>query len=311
MSFDLDQLELPSTFDVAALERGHTAMKEIVPEMDKVQLIVTSEFDETVKSHLPGGGAGSTYTQDRGDFGVAMGKVLGLGDDETVVILDARVLLVGQEKGAPERTFKHEAFHVALRQRGEVLYDLETQPEVGIARREYLAMAAIACEEFRVELPLCQDDPNEQYGWYPKLLRSAERDFRSLSAEYQASHHQGASAIEAISLGVGKCFNSIATASGYVAAVMAATGVGLPEIDPKVRGRVLGTSGVEVINRLRELPSAAEPTDRALLQEAAIEVADLLERWSSEIGFQWEDLDGDEVFFHVLKPAKWLLSPPL
>lgn len=154
MSLNLDEYEFPPEFDVAALERGHAAMKQIVPEMSKVRLVVTSEFEETVQEYSGAGGDAPAYEQDRGELGVAMGKVIRLSGDKIAVIIDSGVLVAGQEHGVPERTFKHEAYHVALHQRGESLYDERAvDDEAGLAERQYLGMAAIACEESRVEMP--------------------------------------------------------------------------------------------------------------------------------------------------------------
>jgi len=282
-------------------------MKEIVPEMSKVRLVVTSEFEETVREYAKAGDDAPAYEQDRGEFGVAMGKVMRLSGDEIAVIIDSSVLLAGQEHGVPEQTFKHEAYHVALHQRGESLYDeRDDDDEAGLAERQYFGMAAIACEESRVEMPLCRERPSPVYGWFPSLLESVESDVCRLSREYQDSD-DGPDDVIAISRGFSKRFHSMVTACGYVAAVMEARECGLPDIDPRIDRRVFGEYGAEVIDRLRQLPPADQVADRADLETAAEDISELLMPWGSDIGFRWEDLLGDQSAFRVLKPAKWVL----
>lgn len=144
------------------------------------------------------------------------------------------------------------------------------------------------------------------YGWFPSLLESVESDVCRLSREYQDSD-DGPDDVIAISRGVSERFHAMVTACGYVAAVMEATGCGLPGIDPQIDWRVFGEHGAEVIDRLRQLPPADQVADRADLETAAEEISELLVLWGSDIGFRWEDLPNGESAFRVLKPAKWVL----
>lgn len=305
---ELDPDAFPEAFDTAALERGHEVMKAIVETMEGVRLIITSEFNEAVRAAHHDADYAAAFEQDRGEFGVAMAKVVPKEDGEIDVIVDARVLKSGQEPGVPEQTFKHEAYHVAMHQRGESLLDLglDEGGEFEVDSR-YIAMAACACEEFRVEAVLCKERPNGHYEAFAGLLTAVDSHLQRLSRDYQASPDD-VSDVEVISRGVGEQFQSIVTACGYVAAVMKATGQDLPDIDPKVRKRLLGSYGLAVIERLMELPPADQPTEKAELERAVEEIAELVVYWISEIGFRWEDVDGGGIRFRVLKPPKWLFA---
>jgi hypothetical protein len=308
MALELDYDAFPEGFDSEALERGHEAMKAIIPEMRSVRLTVTSDFAQAVRDSHPDRDYAASYEQDRGDLGTVMGRVMPQEDGSIEVIIDSRVLASGQEPGVPEQTFKHEAYHVAIRQRGECL-DFEHRDDWdGGAEADRLRAAEIACEEFRVELPLSRESPSSHYESFPGLLAAVDGHIRRLSREYQDSAHEP-EAVGRISRGVGEQFGALVTASGYVAAAMEATGRGLPEIDPKIERRVLGASGAAVIERLRRLPGADQAADGGELEAIAREVAGLLDSWIGEIGFRWEEVSG-ELHFKVLKPAKWLLSPP-
>jgi hypothetical protein len=86
---------------------------------------------------------------------------------------------------------------------------------------------------------------------------------------------------------------------------MEATDRQLPEIAPQIERRILGSHGAAVIERLRELPPADQVADVDELETSVHEVAELLVAWLGDIGFRWDDVP-DSVYFHVLKPAKWL-----
>jgi hypothetical protein len=309
ISFDAVTLELdhdafPDGFDSKALERGYEAMKAIVPSIEKVRLQVVPDFTQAVRDAHPDRDYAARYEQERGNFGAAMAKVIPQDGGVIDVIVDARVLASGQDDGVPEQTFKHEAYHVAIRQRGECL-DFEHRADWdGGVEAERLRAAEIACEEFRVELPLSRGRPSSHYDSFPDLLAAADGHIHRLSRQYQSSAHEPED-VAAISRGVGEQFGSLVTASGYVAAAMEATGRGLPEVDPRIGRRVLGSSGVAVIERLRDLPPADQGADVGELEAVAKDAASQLDSWISDIGFRWEEVS-DNLCFRLLKPLKWL-----
>lgn len=178
-------------------------MEAIVPSMEKVRLIVTSDFEQAVRDSLADQDHAASYAQDRGDLGAAMARVLPQNDGTIHVVVDSRVIASGQEIGIPEQTFKHEAYHVAIRQRGECL-DLEHREDWdGGAEANCLRTAEIACEEFRVEFPLRQESPSSHYGALPALLNAADGHIRRLYREYRDSPNEPED-VAAISRGVGE-----------------------------------------------------------------------------------------------------------
>lgn len=307
VALELDHEAFPDCFDSKALERGYEAMEAIVPSMERVRLQVAPDFTKAVRDAHPDRDYAARYEQDRGEFGSAMAKTIPQDDGVIDVIVDARVLVSGQDEGVPEQTFKHEAYHVAIRQRGECV-DFERRDDWdGGVEANRLRVAEIACEEFRVELPLCRERPSSHYDSFPGLLAAVDGQIRRLSRNYQSSASEPDD-VAVISNGVGEQFGSLVTASGYVAAAMEATGKGLPEIDSNIERRVLGPSGAGVIERLRDLPPADQAADVGEIEAVARDVASKLDSWIADVGFRWDDVSGG-VHFKVLKPLKWLWAP--
>jgi hypothetical protein len=307
VALELNHEAFPDCFDSEALERGYEAMETIVPSMEKVRLQVAPDFTKAVRDAHPDRDYAARYEQDRGEFGSAMAKTIPQDDGVIDVIVDARVLVSGQAEGVPEQTFKHEAYHVAIRQRGECLdFERRDDWDNGVESNR-LRVAETACEEFRVELPLCRERPSSHYDSFLALVTGVESQIRRLSRSYQNSANEPDD-VAAISRGVGEQFGSLVTASGYVAAAMEATGKGLPEMDSNIERRIVGSSGVAVIECLRGLPPADQAADVGEIEAVAREVAGKLDSWIADIGFRWEDVSGG-VHFKVLKPLKWIWAP--
>ncbi len=267
-------------------------------------LTIAPDFAEAVRQAHGDAEYAASYEQDRGAFGSVAAKVIPHDDGTVDLVVDARLLAKGQTTELPERTFAHEANHIAISQRGENLSDprLGKPDAVFGAKDRYLEMARIACEEFRVEAPLCLDGPNSQYAAFPALLKAFDGSIRELSVNYQEDQD-----VPAISAGVERHFHSVVTATGYVAASMEGAGVAFPLVESEIAERTLGANAHAAIDRMRRIPSANEPTATSLLEDAVQEIAGLQEAWLADIGFRWRDLDDGTLCFDVLNPRKWLL----
>jgi hypothetical protein len=305
---DLDEQiqepELPEWVDPDALHRCYEVFTSIVPTMEGVSLIVASDFDAAVRLAHEDADYAANYSQDRGEFGVAVAKTIPRSDGSIHIIFDLRILARRLPLDQAEKTFAHEAYHAAIALRGERVEtpDAALESEFSASER-YRALAAIAAEEFRVELALEEDHSRAHYKAFPAVLAAFEDYARRLSSDYQRTQDVGA-----ISAGVLNEFQKVTTASGYVAAAMEIGKVGLPDVEDRLRRRVIGQYGESAIELLRGLPSATETTNLSELENAVEEVARSFEDWLAEIGFRWEDLSGGGVFFRVLKPTKWLLA---
>ncbi|HEX4306443.1 MAG TPA: hypothetical protein VHZ54_10420 [Solirubrobacterales bacterium] len=307
MGLGLDHDAFPEDFDSEALERGYEMMREIVGSTEGVGLIVTPEFEAEVEKRLPPGAHPLSYRQDRGSLGAAMARVMTREDGGVDVIVDSRVLSAGQPPGVPERTFEHEAYHVAIRQRGECLALAARGSFTGGVEDGFMNAAEIACEEFRVELPICREHPSSHYRDFAEFLRATDDEVRDLSRTYQETAGEE-DAVAIISRGIGERFGSIVTSVGYVAAAIEAGDLDLPDVDARVAARLLGEHGPAVIRLLRRLPGADVAADPDRLEEEVGEVAGALAGWLEEIGFRWREVDGN-LHFDVLAPTRWLLQP--
>lgn len=296
--------ELPEWVDADALRRCREVFTSIVPTMEGVSLIIASDFDAAVRHSHEDVDYAANYSQDRGEFGVAMAKTIPRSDGSIHIIFDLRILARGLPSGQAERTFAHEAYHAAIALRGEKVEtpDAALESEFSASER-YRALAATAAEEFRVELALGENHSKSHYTAFPAVLAAFEQHTRRLSFDYQRSED-----VSAISAGVLSEFQKVTTASGYIAAAMEIGKVGLPQLDGRLRRRIIGQYGEPAIESLRRLPSAAETAPLGDLESAVSEIAKGFEDWLAGIGFRWEDLGGGRVFFRVLKPVKWLLG---
>lgn len=297
----LQEPELPAWVDLDALLRCREVFASIVPTMDGVSLIVASDFDAAVRHSHEDADYAANYSQDRGEFGVAVAKTIPRSDGSIHIIFDMRILARGLPLGQAEKTFAHEAYHAAIALRGERVETPDAALESEFSANErYRALAAIAAEEFRVELALGEDHSKSHYKAFPTVLTAFEGHARRLSFDYQRTQD-----VSAISAGVLLEFQKVTTASGYVAAAMEIGKVGLPHLDERLRRRVIGCYGESAIESLWRLPSAAATANLGDLENAVEKIAKNFEDWLAEIGFRWEDLSDGRVFFRVLKPVKW------
>jgi hypothetical protein len=304
---NLDHDTFPPEFDSRALERGWERFGEIAGPMDGIDLVVTPDFEDAVRERLPDDARPFEYAQDRGALGSAMARVMPRTDGGIDVLIDSRILSSKRPLGAPEETFEHEAYHVLLRRRGECLDFSDRDEWTGGVEDAFLHAAEVACEEFRVELPICQRRPSSHYGEFPDLLAALDEEIRTLSWDYQLTAEEPG-AVAVISKGIGELFGSLVTACGYVAATMEGQGLSLPEIDAPFRRRLLGIEGLSVLEELRELPGAEESADPAEVETLVRAVAGHLGPWLREIGFAWRFFDGT-LHFDVLAPDRWLARP--
>ncbi len=280
---------------------------DIVEQSDGIRITITSDFVAAVREKVNDPDYAAAYEQDR-TFGFVFAKTISQDDGSVDLVVDARVLSPNAKPGEPERMFKHEAHHIAIAQRGESLNDIRERHGfyTGTARGTYASMAGIACEEFRVESVLCREDnvPGKRHlVAFDTLVQRFDEHVRMASCQYEQNHD-----VKAVSHAVGKAFHGLATFTGYVAAELNATADGRGVVlQSELEATVLGDPWRAVVNELNQLSPAHSPTPRETLDEQALAVANLLDEWLEHIGFAWEDLNGDELYFHVLKPTQWVL----
>jgi hypothetical protein len=291
-------------FDEDALERCVFALAEIVERPDDVRLTVTTDFVAAVREKMDPDQA-AAYEQDR-HFAFTMGKVMPQADGTTDLIIDARVLGRAVEPGLPEQLFRHEAHHIAIKERGESLTDLLTRHEVDhAAGRIYLAGAGNICEEFRVESAMWRTTPEHQpdrlAGFAPTAVRLDDR-VREVSRAHQNNPDVGAT-----SDAVMEAFGDVATWTAYLAAEVHVTGrAPAPDVPSDVDDRVLGDPWRALVAELARLPAGdviAKPEDLDIL---AIQVAGKVASWIIHIGFAWDVTDDGDLYFHILKPHQWV-----
>jgi hypothetical protein len=291
-------------FDQAAFTRAVERLLAIIPQSDDLRLEVTTDLRASVRAKHPNEDYAAKFEQSR-DLAFVMGKTLNQDDGSTDIIVDARIFSPGARRGDAERTLEHEGLHIAVNQRGEKLSDIRDRySDPASAFGITLEVAGAACEEFRVERVLWAADTSpradSQLADFENTLRRFEIVVLEASGRYQQDLDAGR-----IFEKVGRAFNTVATATGYVAAEYDATGrTRLPQVSQDLSRRLLGTAWMDLLHTLVQLPPADTHADRPDLDAQAHLAAEHIEAWLGHIGFGWEDRDGG-LFFKVMKAAQW------
>lgn len=292
---------LPDEYDDERLQRCMAAFGEIVERTDEVRFTITSDFVGAVRERVSDPDYAAAYEQHR-RFEVAAAKTIPQDDGTIDLVMDVGLLHRQTDPGVAERTFRHEAYHVAIHQRGEALTDIRERH--GLDRWSvggiYLSMAGIACEEFRVERALWDQGEVEKWTEFADTATRLEERVREVSRQYQDDPNVGT-----ISHDVMEAVHSVATWTGYVAAARDG-GDPAGDVPDDVDERVLGQPWRDAVAELERLPAADLPADRDELDRHAMQVALVLAKWIMHIGFGWEELDDGRMYFHVLKPHLWV-----
>jgi hypothetical protein len=299
--------DLPDEFDRAALVRCIQVFNEIIEKPERVRTTVTSEFVDAVRMVHEDKEYADAYEQDR-PLGFAMAKTIVQSDGSVDLIVDSRVFHADTPAGVPEELFEHEAHHVAISERGETLSDVRIRHQ-GASFPVYsdlIAMAGVACEEFRIEGLLRRKRQSPSGGHlsgFEKQARTFYREGRDACQAYQRDLD-----VEAVARAVLDAFHGLATSSAYVAAELLAAGKDAADLEfsEAIDAVVLGERWRDVLVALQQLPLADIATDRAELDEHAFQVAERLSQWLKHIGFTVEAVD-EGTDFRILRPVRWAL----
>jgi hypothetical protein len=307
----MEETGLPDGYDNEAFERCKGIFWGLIEDPEKVVLTITSDFRGTVRELTEDKAYAAAYEQSRPQA-FALAKTIPISDGTQHVVVFADVLLESKPYGPPEATFEHEALHVEVAQRGESLYDLRLRlaAEGLELQGDLVAMAGVACEEYRVERVLAAAGHEGRIAHSSGFEESARRLYRETETGVRLyAQNRDLRALAGIVLNE---FHALTTASGYLAAELAAAGLAPAEINfaQEVEDLVLGERWREVLGALMEVPAADKPTDPGELEALAFTVAERLSEWLEEFGFEVFDRDGNTNFM-VLNPMQWHLNAGL
>jgi hypothetical protein len=293
----------PETLDRDAAVDAMVAFYTIVGDVDNVQLIITSEFEKTVKEHLEPEWA-AVFAQERGAYERVAGKTIPKADGSQVVVIEVGLFGVGNADPVP--TVRHEAFHALMNRRGESL-DTSREPvdNEDDLHPDIVAMAGIAAEEYRVERAV-ERQPTTLWDSFQALCVAAHDVIHDASAAYGRDHD-----VQAIWNKVMGAFSAMTVQAANVAAWLHCADRPMPALgNAELAARMLGESWPAVIESFRQLPPADVETPRKSLENAVMEIADRLDDWLADIGFRCLTSEGARLDSRVYENARWSARAP-
>jgi hypothetical protein len=290
----------PATLDEAEVEAAAAVISRIAPLPSAARLVITGDFVASNRSRLSEKD-GREYQTDR-TFGVAAARTLKLPDGTTDVLVSAPLMhsATAAEIGLV-RLVSHEAYHVAIHQRDESLADIRVRHAIpGMSHRGYFsAVAGLVADEYRVEKALCDDGSFPHHG-YRSTLQETLDTFRADLMDACLLRYPG-EGITRTCESVLTSFSHIATLGGYLAAETVASDGRLgPDTTLASWRRFAGSSWDELVEALRQMPSAAVPTERSRLDTLTFALISPLDAWLHQVGFEIRDLD-EGFYFDVLR----------
>lgn len=300
----MDVPENTATVDPELVRACVAAMEEICGEIgESVRVVATDDFVSAVRARHPNQAWAEGYDRERLGGQVAA-KCIFQEDASVDIVLDAVLLTDLADREESIRTCRHEAFHVALHQRGESTTDRVSGESFvdGSVAQTFIDFAGIAIEEFRVEsaLNLTYGDAPPPAGFESFLgsLATFVRNVRFASIKYQRDQDVGD-----LSKVVLRDFHALVTASAYLAATNAANDYfeKAADIDPGV----LGDAWLAVVDRMKDVPSASITIDPTALTDAVVGLYPAIAEWLTQIGFEYEERVGGTVALSVLRPQFW------
>jgi hypothetical protein len=258
---------------------------------------LTDDFDADVARASAQEPRAAEYRSDRGALGVAGGRTIRRPDGEIEVYINLGCFPDFRQQ-TMVALFQHEGFHVAIDCRGESLWSRATGADVQLPKEPHehcFQAAAIACDEFRVELGVPRDD--DGVDGFLDFADSCEALIAAACLQYEYEHQD----IFKVWAAVTEPFNALVIKTGSVAAMSSRD----PRRTIPQRGLLITGECLELISNLQRLPPASEPAGQDELFEILHEAAGIIDRWMRKAGFAVELVNG-ELYFRVLKPEIWI-----
>lgn len=269
-----------------------------VPDPAQIKLTFSGDFRKSVRERTDDVWERENYETGRLS-GQAGARVMSHPDGSIDVVVDAAQVdpeITSDE--ALRRTIAHEAWHVATTARGESLNDIRVRRGLSGTSREgnFLALAGIAAEEFRVERALCEEgfplgcEHRDQVPGMLELVRDEINDGMAIRFPGES--------VERCCQTVMTVFHRMSILLSYLAADEIVGGTALQVASPLWDGLV-GKNYVRFRDALAALPSAAAQSSLAELERRLPEITEVLETWLGDLGFWIEDREGNEMYWGI------------
>lgn len=290
----------PDSVTAAEVRAAVDAIEQIAPRPNEVNLVVTGDFVASNRSRLSDDEA-KAYETGR-TFGVAAARTLPRSDG-TVDVVVASPLLHGdiaREIGL-KRLVLHEAYHVSIHQREEVLGTIRLRHSISnMTHRGYFsAVAGMVADEYRVERALCDRGDWPHHGYRSTLSETLEAFRIDLIDACRLRYPN--EPIMRTSESVLTSFSHIATLGGYLAAEsLASDGERAPDTTLALWERFVGGSWDPFLQTLAQMPSGAVEFPRGDLDAITFSLIDPLDAWLRHVGFEIRD-ESEGFYFDVLQ----------
>jgi hypothetical protein len=304
---DADKTQTPAIF--IAIAEAAAIIETRIPDPSVVDLVVTGNFPASVVRRFGTPNQAEHFDTKRG-AGEATAMTIPLDDRAAIVVpigwfLDERD--AGQAKPSLEmrnHLVAHEALHVALRQRGEQTHDVRSRLGQSVAHGQFVASAGVVSEEYRVQAALHAEGPNpydNQDDLHDDLVaaRAAIMDGITLRVPDEPIDRCMRTVMDALHI--------LAIRLAYLAASMRKPDGSVPTAPPASMAsdplwlRLIGSAWPAFAAAMAAFPEASQPTTTEVINEAVLNLADILADWIKQTGFELRDTTDDQLYFAVLR----------
>ncbi len=308
--YDLVMADLREREGSATLVQIINRLTESLRESDLpgTRLVVTGDLVMSVNSREDR--TGNEYTVERG-AGVVAAKTMPPNADGIVdILLPAHWLLQLDDRGGRaardellEHTAAHEAVHASIHHNGNEPFDLHRREDLGYATTNYVAMASEQVEEHLAEYLSSQATGRRVDRSSGDVEASIDAWQDTLARELPAIPENDPAYIER---GIRVTFGALHTlwiSLAYLAASLRRD----DDFDP-VPVDIAGLPGWRqfaapwwdrYIDLLGRIPMSID-VDIAATDEIVRELAEHLQTWSYEMGFDFHDVEGGGAFFRIM-----------
>jgi hypothetical protein len=295
-SFALDPADSEAVANRVGIAAGIVA--DYLPNHEKLTLVFSGDLRTSIRDRTDDDWERENYEIDR-LFGQVGARVMHHDDGHVDLIFHGGLIHPDTPEDELRSTVHHEALHAVLHERGESLADIRIRHDVpsGTRHGEFLAMAGIAAEEFRVEMAVAQMGTGRAVARQEALVDTLQA-FRNEVVDGMRIRYPGET-IERCCQTVLTAFHRATLYLAYMAAEEVSGSTALAVEGPEWWPWLVGDHYDHYRNLLSAMPSASKPTLLSDLDRTTLAVREHLEEWLGDIGFWLEDRQGDELYFGV------------
>lgn len=282
------------------------AFWSVLQDDSDCEVVITSNLDDEVRAELPEE-LSIHFARDRGDYGRVAGKTIAREDGTYVVIVDAQAFR--RDTPSAESLLRHEAHHVVLHRRQEATVRSYTRlTDKTDLHPEFLAMAGLAVEEFRVQRAVYPDFPDDPWSAFEAMCVASHDRIRTSALKLFFDPFKNIAPVKDT---VMAAFTALTTQTAYIAAQLVTEARATPALkDVDLDRRLLGEPWRAVVSSLRALPPADERMSEKPLLASVLDIAAAVDVWLKHAGFS-ESVRDNATHFGIHEHKAWCLREPL